>query len=113
MFWAQCLEFQHESNSKKTAAGHIKFYTNEISLLLHAIFFFYIRTTKFWAEAGCSYKYFEDFASNVFKMSLTIEVSIGCAVVIFHSHKPTGSINSLLVICYLVQQERNVINRSV
>ena len=55
--------------------------------------FFFIRTIKFWAEAGCSYKYFEDFAPNVFKTSSTIEVSIGCAVVIFHSHKPTGSTN--------------------
>ena len=34
-------------------------------------------------------------ASNVFKTFLNIIVSIGRTLVIFHSHKPTGSINSL------------------
>ena len=29
------------------------------------------------------------------KMFFYIFVSIGCAVVVFHSHKPTGSINTL------------------
>ena len=34
-------------------------------------------------------------ASNVPKMFLNTIVSIGCAVVIFHSIKPTGSTNTL------------------
>ena len=34
-------------------------------------------------------------ASNVLNMSLNIVVRIECTVVIFHSYKPTGSINTL------------------
>ena len=37
-------------------------------------------------------------ASNVLKMSwksLNIIAGVGCAVVIFHSHKPTGVMNTL------------------
>ena len=34
-------------------------------------------------------------ASNVLKTFLNIIVTIGCTCVVFHSHKPTGSINTL------------------
>ena len=34
-------------------------------------------------------------APNVLKTFINILVSIGCPVVIFHSHKPTGSKNTL------------------
>ena len=34
-------------------------------------------------------------ASNVLKTFLNVIVSVGCAVVIFNLHKPTGSINIL------------------
>ena len=35
-------------------------------------------------------------ASSVLKMSLNIVVSIGCAIVIFHSYKSTESTNNTL-----------------
>ena len=34
-------------------------------------------------------------ASNVLKTFLNTIVGIGCTVVMFHSYKPTGSINAL------------------
>ena len=37
-------------------------------------------------------------ASNVLKTFQNIIVSIGCTSVIFYSHKPTGSINTLYLL---------------
>ena len=49
---------------------------------------------NFWAEDECSFKnILNTSASNFLRMFLNITVSIGCAVVIYHSHKPIGSTN--------------------
>ena len=49
---------------------------------------------NFWAEDECSFKnILNTSASNFLRMFLNVTVSIGCAVVIYHSHKPIGSTN--------------------
>ena len=63
--------------------------------------FFVTRTSNFWSEAECSFKnivktILRISSSNVLKMFLNKIVSIGLQFVIIYSHKPVGSINTLM-----------------
>ena len=57
---------------------------------------------------GLKLNVLKQFASNVLITFLNIIDSIGCALVIFHSHKPTGSVNALYDCPYHGRQERNI-----